>query len=395
MGSTPPTRRCKPVFDFSRIIERRDTGSYKWDKYRDRDILPFWVADMDFAVAPAIVKAVRKRLDHPVFGYASAPKGLAPAIVDSLHREFDWAIDPAWLVWLPGVVPGLSASCRAFGEDGDEAIVFPPIYHHFLSVAQPARKRLVTVLLLEDNGRWSLDFDALEKAATSRSRLLLLCSPHNPVGKVFSAEELAWLCLFAADHDMIIVSDEIHCSLVLDRSRQHIPTAKACPQYSDRIVTLMSPSKTFNLAGMNCSFAVIGNPDLRKKFAHALHGVVPMVPATAYVAAEAAYRDGWEWQQALLEVLRENHALLKNSIAEMPGIEMTKLEATYLAWLDVRALGIERPQQYFERHGLGFSSGLEFGPEGKGFVRFNFACPRVMLEEGIARLRRAVGKVAG
>ncbi len=394
MVSTQPTRRCRNVFDFSSVIERRNTGSYKWDKYRGRDILPFWVADMDFAVAPAIIEAVRKRLDHPVFGYATAPAGLAPAIVDALQREFEWAIDPDSLVWLPGVVPGLSASCRAFGKDGDEAIVFPPIYHHFLSVVQPARKRLVTVPLLEEEGRWSLDFDALEKAVTPRSRLLLLCSPHNPVGKVFSAKELARLCMFAADHDMIIVSDEIHCSLVLDRSCQHIPTAKVCPQYSDRIVTLMSPSKTFNLAGMNCSFAVIDNPQLRKKFVRALQGVVPMVPATSYVAAEAAYRDGWEWQQALLEVLRENHALLKNAIEAMPGVEMTKLEATYLAWLDVRALGIERPQQYFEQQGLGLSSGLEFGPEGKGFVRFNFACPPVLLEEGIARLRRAVEKVA-
>jgi cystathionine beta-lyase len=378
-------------FDFTTVIPRENTGSYKWDKYKGTDILPFWVADMDFAVAPVIIEAVRKRLDHPVFGYASAPDGLAPAIIDALQKEFDWTIEADWLVWLPGVVPGLSASCRAFGEAGDEAITCPPIYHHFLSVAQPAGKKLVTVPMLEQqDGRWALDFDGLEKAITPRSKLLLLCSPHNPLGRVFSQQELTRLCDLAARNNMIVVSDEVHCSLVLDDEWPHIPTARACPQYNDHIVTLMSPSKTFNLAGMNCSFAVIPNTSLRRRFIHALHGIVPMVPAMSYVAAEAAYRDGWEWHAQLIEVLRENYAYLRAEIATIPGISMAPMEATYLAWIDVSQLKLDNPVAFFEKAGLGFSAGREFGREGYGFIRLNFACPMVTLKAGVARLRKAV-----
>lgn len=378
-------------YDFSTLIDRRQSDSFKWDRYRGTDILPFWVADMDFAVAPEIIGAVRQRLEHPVFGYATAPEGLAAAIRDSLLRDFDWEIDPSWLVWLPGVVPGLSASCRAFGDDGDEAIVFPPIYHHFLSVAQPARKKLVTVPLREQSdGSWHLDFDALEKSITSRSKLLLLCSPHNPVGKVFSHNELDQLGRIALAHDLIIVSDEIHCSLILDESKQHIPTARSCPAAAANIVTLMSPSKTFNLAGMNCSFAIIENPQMRKQFVQALHGVVPMVPATSFLAAEAAYRHGWDWHRQLLQTLRENHASLRKAVDAIPGIKMAPLEATYLAWLDVRELSLEAPQRYFEQAGVGLSDGLEFGKEGEGFLRMNLACPKAILNKGIERMAMAV-----
>ena len=372
------------------IISRENTGSYKWDKYKDRDILPFWIADMDSAVAPAIVDAVRKRLNHPIFGYASAPEGLAPAIAKSLQNSFDWEIDPAWLVWLPGVVPGLSASCRAFGKDGDEVITCPPIYHHFLTVAQPERKTLVTVPMLNKGGKWLLDFEGIERAITPQSSIFLLCSPHNPVGRVFSRQELSRLCDIAARNDMVIISDEVHCSLVLDRERKHIPTAKACPEHSDRIVTLMSPSKTFNLAGMNCSFAIIENPELRQKFLQAIKGVLPMVCATSYIAAEAAYREGWEWHEQLIEALRTNYDYLRTEIETIPGIKLTRLEATYLAWLDVNDLELDDPQQYFESMGLGFSDGLEFGKEGKGYLRWNFACPISMLEQGIQRLWQAV-----
>ena len=381
-----------PTPDFDRVIPREDSDSFKWAHYRNTGALPFWVADMDFPIAPPIQAAIQERLAHPIFGYARAPDALPAAIQAHLQREYQWTIDPEWLVWLPGVVAGLSASCRAWGEPGDNVLTCPPIYHHFLMVAQQTGKALREVPLARNGADWTLDIDALGKAADAKSRLMLLCSPHNPVGRVFTRQELTDVCEIAARHDMIVISDEIHCELILDKSTYHIPTAKACPDHADRIVTLMSPSKTYNLSGMNCSFAIIQNPALRQQFIRACESAVPMVPAFSYVAALAAYRDGREWRDALLDYLRDNYHYLKSELDPLPGLELTPLQATYLAWIDASGLGLPNPHRFFLDAGVEFSAGREFGQGWEQFVRMNFACPRATLEQGVERIKAAVAE---
>lgn len=377
---------------FDRVVDRAGTASMKWERYRGRDVLPFWVADMDFVVAEPIHQALRARIDHPVFGYTVAPAGLAEAVTAHLHSEFGWDVDPEWLLWLPGVVPGLSAGCRAFCADGDEVMVNPPIYHHFFdSHVQPGQRLLRVPLQRGDDGRWSWDLAAMQAAVTDRTRLLMLCSPHNPTATVFRQEELDALGAFVREHDLIVISDEIHCDLVLEPGARHRPTAVACPDIADRCVTLMSASKTWNLAGLNCSFAIISDAALRNRYAGALGSAVPPVSPLAYVATEAAYRDGWPWRDALLDYLRDNLTLIEERIAAMPGLELEPLEATYLAWIDARALGMPDVQGALEAHGVGLSSGEQY--DQPGFVRLNFACPRSMLEEGLDRLAIAAEKL--
>ena len=265
------TRVQAQTHDFDTVLSREGTSSMKWERYRDRDVLPFWVADMDFAVAAPIRRALEARLAHPIYGYTVAPEALVEAVVGHLEREYGWRIEPDWLVWLPGVVPGLAASCRAFCGAGEELIVNPPIYHHFFDSHEEARQRLVQVPLRRESGgatpgRRTYDVEAMHAAFTERTRLLMLCSPHNPTGTVFTAEELRATLAPCAERDVIVVSDEIHCDLVLDPEARHVPTALACPELADRLVTLMSASKTWNIAGLNCSFAVIGDASLRERF---------------------------------------------------------------------------------------------------------------------------------
>ncbi len=381
-----------PDFDFDRVIPRDDSDSFKWAHFKRTGALPLWVADMDFALAPAILDAVRARLEHPVFGYARAPEALPRVICEHLEREYQWAVEPEWLVWLPGVVAGLSAACRAWGEPGDNVLTSSPIYHHFLMVAQQTGKRLRDVPLVRDGERWMFDMAGLADAVDARSRLMLLCSPHNPVGRVFSANELTEVCEIAARNDMVVVSDEIHCELVLDEVVRHIPTATACPDYADNIVTLMSPSKTYNLSGMNCSFAIIRNPVLRKRFIRACESAVPMVPAVSYVAALAAYRDGQAWRDALLDYLRGNYRYLKSEIGGLPGLGLSPAQATYLAWIDASGLGVDDPHRFFLDAGVELSAGKEFGKGWDQFVRMNFACPRETLKQAVARMQAAIAR---
>jgi len=389
--TSPPAPAVeRAVFD--RVLERGGTASMKWERYRGRDVLPFWVADMDFAVAEPIHRALHERIEHPVFGYTLAPEGLVEAVRAHLRRAFAWDIDPDWLLWLPGVVPGLSAGCRAFCADGDEVIVNPPIYHHFYDAhVEPGQRLLRVPLQRGDDGRWTWDMDAMRAAVTRRTRLLMLCSPHNPTGTVFRPDELEALGEFVREHDLVVISDEIHCDLVLDPDARHRPTLAACPGIADRCVTLMSASKTWNLAGLNCSFAIIADAALRQRFAGALGSAVPPVPPLAYVATEAAYRDGGPWRDALLDYLRGNLDLIEQRLAGLSGMTLEPLEATYLAWIDARALGVPDLQAVLEEHGIGLSSGEQFGQP--GFLRLNFACPRQMLEQGLDRLCAAAEKL--
>ena len=375
-------------FDFDTAIDRRGTDSEKWNKYRDRNVIPLWVADMDFCSPPAVIAALHDRVSHGVFGYTHPSGELVDAVLDHLSRDFDWKVDPKWLVWLPGLVCGLNVLCRAIGDVDDEVLTFTPIYPPFLSAPLLSRRSLVKAPLVLQGSRWVVDLDALEQAITPRTKLLLLCSPHNPVGRVWSRSELEELAVVAARHDLVIGSDDIHAGLILDTEKRHIPIATLSPEIARRTITLLAPSKTYNIPGLGCSFAVIPDAALRRTFRRAMAGIVPHINALGYTAALAAYRDSEEWRRALLEYLRGNRDLVTAAVVgRMPGLVMTPVEATYLAWIDARQTGIEHPCKFFESAGVGLSDGTDF--DGAGFVRLNFGCPRSLLKEALRRMEAA------
>jgi cystathionine beta-lyase len=375
-------------FDFSLPVERQNTASMKWDKYKGRDIIPLWVADMDFCSPPAVIEALQQRIAHGVFGYTVAPESLKTVVIEKLAADFSWSIQPEWLVWLPGLVTGFNVACRAVGEDNDEVMTAVPVYPHFLTAPQNSRRRLIKVPLQETDDHWRFDFDRLEKAITPRTRLFLLCNPHNPVGRVFSRDELTTLAGICEKHDMVICSDEIHCELILDSDKTHHPTATLDAAVPDRTITLMSPSKTFNLPGLGCAFAVISEKKLRRRFIKAAAGIVPHVNALGYTAAEAAYRECADWHAALLEYLRGNRDAVALAIADMPRLSMAPVEATYLAWIDVRKADLPDAVRFFEDAGVGLQDGIEFGAA--GFVRLNFGCPRPLLKTALDRMASAI-----
>jgi cystathionine beta-lyase len=377
-----------PAFDFDTPIDRRNTASEKWDRYAGRDVIPLWVADMDFRSPLPVIEALQQRVEHGVFGYTAPPAELVETVLAMLQTEYGWQVAEEWLVWLPGLVCGLNVTCRAVGEAGDAVAIFTPVYPPFFSAPRNAGRELVSVPLVEGGGRWEMDLAALERAITPRTRLLLLCSPHNPVGRVWSREEQLALLEVAERHDLVICSDEIHAGLVLDGETQHIPFATLSPEAARRTITLQAPSKTYNIPGLGCSFAVIPEQGLRRSFRRAMAGIVPHVNLLGYTAALAAYRDGEPWRQALLEYLRMNRELVVRTIAGMPGLKTWPVEATYLAWIDARGLGVDDPAGFFEAAGVGLSDGAPFGAP--GFARLNFGCPRLLLETALQRMKTAL-----
>jgi cystathionine beta-lyase len=377
-------------FDFETPIDRAHSDSQKWRKYSGRDILPLWVADMDFAAPPAVIEALRARVEHGVFGYAKPLPSLNDAVVAHCALHYRWSIDPTWIVWLPGLVTGLNIAA-ALGEAGDEVLTATPVYPPFMSAPANQHRRTLAVPMVRAGTRWELDFDALARAITPRTKQFFLCSPHNPVGRAFSRAELEQVVAFCAHHGLTLVSDEIHCDLVLDPI-VHVPAASLSADAAARTITLMAPSKTYNIPGLGCSFAIIPDAALRAKFNRAAQGTVPDINVLGLVAGEAALRRGEPWRQALLTHLRGNRDLLEQTIASgaLPGVAMTHVEATYLAWLDISALKLASAHAHFEQHGLGFSDGAPFGAAPDTAVRLNFGCTRATLVEAIARLQRAL-----
>jgi cystathionine beta-lyase len=363
----------------------------KWEKYRGKDVIPLWVADMDFCSPPAVIEALHQRIAHGVFGYSLPPESLNTTVVKMLESDYGWAIEPQWLVWLPGLVTGLNVACRAVGQDNDSVMTAVPVYPPFLTAPANSRRHLVKVPLQGEDYGWTFDFDRLEKAITADTRLFLLCNPHNPVGRIFTHEELNKLAMICEKHDIIICSDEIHCGLLLDEDKTHLPTATLGQEVAQRTITLMSPSKTFNLPGLGCAFAVISNEKLRRQFIKAASGIVPLVNALGFVAAEAVYRDCAGWHTELLKYLRGNRDTVARAVGEMPLLSMTPPEATYLAWIDIRSADLPDAVRFFEDAGVGLQDGVEF--DGPGFMRLNFGCQRALLEEALDRMKSAIGKL--
>jgi cysteine-S-conjugate beta-lyase len=378
-------------FDFDDIIDRRQTGSSKWERYnQSRDILPLWVADMDFKAPPAVIDALLRRTEHGIFGYTQVTAELSQTIITWLDRQYGWQVHPDWLIWLPGSVAGINVACRAVGVLGDEVLSAIPAYPPFLSAPENSGRQLRTVPLLHQDGEWTFDWQRLEEAITATTRLLFFCNPHNPVGRVYRQEELEKLAAICLEHDLIILADEVHADLILDPGSRHLPIATLAPEVARRTITLMGPGKTYNIPGLGFAFAVIPDPGLRKNFLSAMAGIVPEVNLFGWVAAQAAYKDGAEWLQALLSYLRENRDLVAEAVKEMPGLSSSRVEGTYLAWIDARETGISKPAVFFETAGVGLSDGLHFGSP--GFLRLNFGCPRAILRQALERMHLALQK---
>ena len=374
-------------YDFDQLIERRDTNSAKWEKYRGRDILPMWVADSDFAVAPPIVEAMHRRVDHPVYGYGHSTAPLRELISQRMGRLYDWDVPASWVVILPGIVGALHLACRATGEAGDGAYVPGIIYPPFAMAPSFHGMHNLTVPMTWRDGRLLLDLDWLERQPARPGQLLLFCNPQNPGGTCYRRDELERLVALVLDKQWILCSDEVHCDLILEEGLRHIPAASLGGEIEPRSITLMAPSKTFNLAGLGCAFAIVPEPKLRARMTTNPY-IVPHVNVIGLAAAEAAYRDCDEWNRQQCLYLRANRDLLRARINRLPGLSLGPVEATYLAWIDVSALELDDPPAFFEAAGVGMSPGRDFGDP--GFMRLNFACPRSRLETAIERIERAV-----
>lgn len=384
--------------DFDQVFDRRRTGSIKWRFYGD-DVLPMWVADMDFPAPPPIRAALHARVDMDDFGYELPSPALGECICERMHRLYRWDVTPDQIVYIPSLVTGLNAVCRAAGEPGDGVLVQTPVYPPFLT-APTNQGRVVQMAELTPipNGRtfaYRVDYERMEAAVNDRTRLFILCNPHNPTGEAYSREELMRMATFCEQHDLIICSDEIHCDLLLGDTR-HTPIATLAPEIANRTITLMAPSKTFNIPGLKASFAIVTNPNLRKRLMTAMDGIVPWLNSFALAAMETAYRDCSDWLSDLLAYLTENRNVVTQFVAEqMPQIKTTVPQATYLAWFDCREAGIEgNPYEFFLREAkVALNDGTPFGAGGAGFVRLNFGCPRTLLLEGLERMKFALDRI--
>lgn len=376
-------------FDFDSEIDRRNTASSKWEKYAGRDVLPFWVADMDFAAPGFVLDSIRERLTHPIIGYTTIPDALTEAFQSWLERTSGWSVPREWLVWIPGVVPGFNLAARAVAAPGGSILIPTPVYYPFLSVPDNCGQEGRPVPLATDGARrWVMDLDAMDAATDADTRLLLFCNPQNPTGRVYDRSELTALADFCLRKGLTLCSDEIHCSLVLDESVRHTPIASLSTELAEQSITLYAATKTYNIPGLPCAVAVIPNPELRRSFRRSMGGLVPGIGPLAMSASAAAYADTSSYLPELLAYLRGN----LERVREVAGARMSKLEGTYLAWIDLSdTSAADAPGAFLEQHGLGLSDGAAFG--GPGFVRFNFACPKSLLGRGLERLGAALAEL--
>ncbi|MEM8868084.1 MAG: PatB family C-S lyase [Verrucomicrobiota bacterium] len=377
-------------YNFDTCPDRNHYGSLKWDKYSGKDILPLWVADMDFVSAPEIIDALKARLDHGIYGYTIPFDEPIDAVLSYLSRAHDYQAKASWLNFLPGLVPAINLCCHAFTQPGESVMTATPVYPPFITAPDYAQRELIKVpLCLNADDQWTLDFDAMEAAVQPQTKIFVLCNPHNPVGRVYTREELNQLADFCERHDLILISDEIHCDLIFDVEAKHITTATLNPSIAKRTVTLMAPSKTYNVPGLACAFSVIEDSKLRLQFQKTIRGIITEVNCFGYAGCTAAYNHGEPWRQALIEYLKTNYKLIYSFIKEeLPEITFRPMEATYLAWFDVSGLGLENPLGFFEQAGVGLSDGVPF--DGHQHLRLNFGCPRNRLLEGLEKMKAAV-----
>ncbi len=394
-------------YDFDRVVERRGSNSNKWDGaetvFGEKGVLPMWVADMDFQVAEPITRAIMERAEHAIYGYTPSCPSYVEAVVERMKRKYNWKIHPEWVVFTPGVVPALNAAVRAFSRPGDDVVLQGPVYFPFWQTVKNCGCTVLDNRLIFSRGRYRMDYEDLEKKfgprdtgmspVPGRAKMIIFCNPHNPVGRVWTKEEITRMGEIVIRHGGIVISDEIHCELLF-KGYKHTPFATISKEFEQNCVVCMAPSKTFNLAGLEASSIIIPNPRLRTEFNNVRAGIQPRPNVFGFVALEAAYRYGDEWLEQLLDYLQGNlEYLVEYFEKRIPRIKVVKPEGTYLVWLDCRGLGMDAiALKNFMNHKakVGLDHGYLFGPTGAGFERLNIACPHKTLEEGLCRIERAV-----
>lgn len=377
------------------FIERRDSDSEKWRKY-PADVIPAWVADSDYAAAEPILAALRERVAHGVFGYTAPSPQLMENTLNYFARRWQWEVQPEWVIHSPGLGAGIHNSCRMAQMAGNGGLLTPqPIYHVFRTAPAVTNTPRLDMPMTHHDGRWHLPAEVMDAALAAAAKgaggkIFQLCNPHNPNGKVYTREELLAIGEFCCRHDLTIFSDEVHADLILDDDAPHIPIASLSPEIAARTITMQSPSKTYNIAGLNLAFIVISDDALRQRYVEAARGkVIKNLNPFGFAAATAAYSGECDpWLQAQLAHLRANRDRLRRAVDELPGISTTHLQSTYLAWINVRELGLADAPAHFIKHGIGLSPGADFGDA--DYMRLNFACSAPRLEEIISRLAAAV-----
>jgi len=388
-------------YDFDKVIDRRGTGAFKTDalknKFGKEDLIPLWVADMDFETPDFITEALKRRLDHPLYGYTMEPEDMWPTVQKWVADHHQWTIEKEWLTFIPGIVKGIGMAINALLEKDDKVIIQPPVYHPFRLVPQGNGREVVyNPLHQNEDGTYSMDFDNLEQVCDDRCRMLILSNPHNPAGIVWPRETLERLASFCHSRGIIVISDEIHCDMALF-GHKHIPFASVSQEAADCSITFASPSKTFNIAGIVSSYAVVSNENLRKRFygwlsANGLNDA----PLFSPIATVAAFRNGEQWRRSMLEYIESNVDFVCDFCASsMPQIKPLRPQASFLVWLDCRALGLSHDaltDLFIDKAGLALNDGETFNPGGEGFMRLNVAVPRSILAKAMQQLQAALGE---
>lgn len=380
-------------YDFDEIIDRRGTNCVKWDGAENPDVLPMWVADMDFRTAPAIIEALRSRVDHGIFGYTRVPQSYYEAVTGWFARRHGWNIDKDWIIYTSGVVPALSAIIKALTVPGDKVLIQTPVYNCFFSSIRNNGCEIVESPLIYTDNTYSIDFEDLEsKASDPKVKAMILCNPHNPAGRVWSRDELIRIGQICIRYDVVVIADEIHCELVMP-GYEYTPFASISEEFSRHSVSCVSPSKAFNIAGLQIANIVCADAGRRAKIDRAINiNEVCDVNPFGVIALQAAYNEGGEWLDQLLEYIHGNYEYMRSFCEEhLPDFPITKLEGTYLVWMDCRKFGMtsaELEKRLIEEAGLWLNPGTMYGQDGEGFMRWNIACPRTRMIEGLRRFEK-------
>ena len=374
--------------NFDQIIPRKDTHSTKWLKFSDEDVLPMWIADMDFACPSVITNAMTQRIDQGIFGYTDTPSDLTEVFVRKVYENTEWKIQDDWVVWIPGGVVGLNVSCKTVLAPGEMAMVPSPIYAPFTEAPENMERGFVKNYLVDSKGRLEFDLEAIETILTEDTKMFFLCNPHNPGGTVFSKQEIEKISSICEERKIIVCSDEIHSDLILEEGLKHVPFASLNKYNEEHSITIMGPCKTYNLAGFPIAAAIIPNEELRDDFVRNTKGIVAHIDSIAFVAAEAAYSKADIWHSELLDYLKFNRKILSERINKIEGISLKGPEAGFLAWIDCRNSEISNPAEFFINEAkVGVHDGAWFG--NKDYVRLNFGCPSSLLEDAISRIEKA------
>ena len=379
------------MYNFDEPLDRTKSSCEKWDKYKGADVIPAWVADMDFKSPPCVIKALQQRVSEGVFGYTAIDDETLEVMISFVKKYYAWEIQKEWLVFTHGVVTSMNIACKSVG--GESVLTTTPIYPHFIKAPKNAGQSIIAIPMIEKDNRWTIDFDTLERSITLTCKLFMLCNPYNPAGTVFSKVELEKLASICLKYDLVICSDEIHADLILTPHLKHIPIASLNDAIAQKSITLMAPSKTFNIAGLQSSFAIIPNAKLRANFKKAMGNTVGGVNLLAITATKAAYMYGEPWLKELRLYLKENLTMVEDFIAQNPKLKMLHQDATFLAWIDASSLHVKSPYEFFLQHGVGLSDGEAFGD--KNFIRLNFGTTKTLLQEILTRMQNAMDSLKG